>query len=83
MGVLIQSGSALMGTGRAETGVAVLAEVISEGKLEVRGVASFSSLGFVADGMLVGDGERRVGRGSESCRGRRCECVAGDNTRRL
>lgn len=60
MGVLIQSGSTLMGTGRAETGVAVLAEVISEGKLEVRGVASFSSLGFVAEGMLTSREVERV-----------------------
>lgn len=52
MGVFMKSGSGLMGTESAEMGVAVLAEVISEGKLLVMGVESFSSLGF-GPGMMT------------------------------
>lgn len=46
MGVLMKSGSSLHGSGRAERGVAVLAEVMAEGKLLVMGVVSFSSFGL-------------------------------------
>jgi hypothetical protein len=51
MGVFKRSGSALIGTDKAETGVLVLADVTSEGKLLVTGVESFSSFGF-GPGML-------------------------------
>ena len=47
MGVLIKSGSSLMGRASADMGVAVVAEVISDGKLAVTGVESFSSLGLL------------------------------------
>lgn len=47
MGVLIKSGSGLDIKFNAERGVAVVADVISEGNVAVRGVESFSSLGFV------------------------------------
>ena len=51
MGVFKRSGSGLIGPDKAETGVLVLADVTSEGKLLVTGVESFSSLGF-GPGML-------------------------------
>lgn len=47
MGVLIKSGSGLDIKFKAERGVAVVADVISEGNVAVTGVESFSSLGFV------------------------------------
>lgn len=52
MGVLTKSASGYLKTGSAELGVAVLAELIAEGKLEVTGVASFSSFGL-AEGMVA------------------------------
>lgn len=52
MGVLTKSTSGYLGIGSAELGVAVLAELIAEGKLEVTGVASFSSFGLT-EGMVV------------------------------
>lgn len=56
MGVLIKSGSGLMGKATAERGVAVaavVAEVISEGNVAEMGVASLPSFGLLAAGMLA------------------------------
>lgn len=48
---MIKSGSSLDWKFKAERGVAVHADVISEGKVAVMGVESFSNLGF-AVGMV-------------------------------
>lgn len=47
MGVLRKSGSIILGNGLAERGVDADADEISDGKVAVSGVESFSSLGFV------------------------------------
>lgn len=51
MGVLMKSGSILLGNVTAERGVAVVADAISDGNVAVAGVASLSSLGFVVVGI--------------------------------
>lgn len=53
MGVLMKSGSTLSTNGMADSGVAVVAEVISEGNVAVMGVDSFPSLGLFAAGMMA------------------------------
>jgi len=56
MGVLMKSGSGLIGKATAERGVAVaavVAEVISEGNVAEMGVASLPSFGLLAAGMLA------------------------------
>lgn len=55
MGVLMKSGSILLGNVAAERGVAVVADAISDGKVAVAGVESFSSLGFVVGIIEVRD----------------------------
>lgn len=54
MGVLIKSGSGLQRKRTADSGVAVEAEAISDGKVAVSGVESFSSLGLTP-GMMATD----------------------------
>ena len=50
----MKSGSGLKLKQMAERGVAdMVADVISEGKVAVRGVVSFPSLGLVAAGMMT------------------------------
>lgn len=53
IGVLTNSTSVLGGAESADTGVAVFAEVISEGNEAVTGVASFSSFGLVVEGIAA------------------------------
>lgn len=88
IGVLMKSGSGLMAKIRADLGVAVLADEISEGKVLVTGVESFPSLGLVVGGMvmmLIIDKEQTrsslngIARGcwGESRRGRMCDAVEG------
>lgn len=59
MGVLAESGSGLQRKWTADRGVGVVAEAISEGKVAVRGVDSFSSLGLTAG--MVSDERRSQG----------------------
>lgn len=55
MGVLMKSGSGLIGKTMAESGVAMLADMISEGKFADIGVESFSSFGLLAGILTVCD----------------------------
>lgn len=59
MGVLMKSGSGLQRKCTADRGVAVEADVTSDGKVAERGVESFSSLGLTA-GIVTS----RAGRGA-------------------